>query len=316
MRWHPDMITKVPVASTKGIFNQHTEDVMLDYVKESLPHWQEWIKASGEVPKVLVFGSRAQGLLGNTRAGYEYGIGGMETFSALFSSHQVPCHFADEYTDWVDLQKFSVVFACGEIVTEHAMNRLEDYARKGGKVVLVGSVGRYCPEKPSERNLLKRRLTSLPNVKIIESPARVVEEGKYDSASPYSFKSSEIDRILTWAGVERDVKVVSPPPDHFECQKRMSVDGKTLYIAVMRQWKGGYRENIEREADLAAKYGLAGASVVVENLPQGEWTIDRFHRDSKRINKINVSNGKLSFPADPMLAGEVQLYRLKQTAEE
>ena len=312
LRWHPDMISKMPLVLPKGDGSQRTEEAMLDYVKATQPHWQEWIKAVGAEPKILVFGSRAQGLLGNSRAGQEYGIGGIETFNALCSSHQVPCHFADEYADWVDLAKFDLVFACGEIVTEHGMDRLENYARKGGKLVLVGPVGKYCPDKLIERDLLQKRLAGLSNVKKIETPKRFDSQGKQDWSSPYSFNSSQLDPLLSWASFRRDVEVISDPASGFECQRRNSGDGNTVYVGVMRRWRGSYLGNIERDTDLTAKYGKLGGKVIVSKLSPGDWKVEQFHRGSKDIGRIKTSDGNLSFEVDPALAGEVQLYRCKR----
>lgn len=309
IRWNANMIVTEPPVTYPGAFNQKTEAWLLDYMKNSIPRWEEWVRADEAVPEVLVFGSRAQGLLGNSRTGGDLEIEGIKVFSTLFQSHQVPVHFADEYSDWVNLDRFKLVFVAGEVLPEQAIDRLEAYARAGGKIVLVGRAGKYCPEQPSERELLRKRLQSFPNVKSVSDPEQTPVSGQPSWVTVSSFPQQELEALLAWSGVRRQVTATGPQPG-FECQLRLGKDKKTLYVAIMRRWSGWYPDNIEREAALEKKYGRAACRVTIESAKDGLWKVQQFHRDEKEFGVIAAKEGRLSFETEPMLAGEVQLYRI------
>ncbi len=319
IRWHTGMIVKTEPSPPKGGgFSQNTPEAMLDYLNNSIPAWQEWIRAKEYQPEVLVFGSRAQSLFGNWRTGGDYDIEGLRAFSALFEWHQVPPHFADEYTEWVKLDRFKTIFVCGETMPLRSMERLVDHARRGGKLVLVGNPGRYCPEKPLERDVLRHMLEGVPGAEVreIAEPGRQSAPGIPEWQAAFAFPEKELESILTWAGVSRRIFVAAGPQTdatagtRFECQLRMSADGTRAYVAAMRKWTGNYHENIEFEGALEKKYGRAPATVQVAGLPDGAWHLEKFHREQKDMGVVEASHGEVRFDTAPSLAGEVQLFRL------
>ncbi|RRJ94651.1 hypothetical protein Ga0100231_010180 [Opitutaceae bacterium TAV4] len=332
MRWHSRMIVKNETTPPAGGFSQNTAESMLDYQRDTLPAWEEWIRARQIEPEVLVFGSRAQGLLANWRSGGDYDIEGIRTFNALFAWHQVPPHFANEYTDWVRLDRFKTIFVCGEVMPLRAIERLVAHVRGGGgggnKIVLVGNPGKYCPERPAERDLLRRLLRDTPGIDFtaqireIAEPRRQPAPGVPEWQAPFGFPAQELDAILAWAGVTRRVSVkggqrtgqatnTSGAADaRFECQLRASPDGNRVYVAIMRKWTGGYLGNIDYERVLKTKYGLAPGTVTLAGLGNGRWRVEKFHRDVRDIGSLDVTNGSATFEADAALAGEVQLFRL------
>lgn len=333
-RWHSRMIVNKETIPPPGGFSQDTEAFMLDYYRDTLPAWQEWVRARQTEPEVLVFGSRAQGLLGNWRTGGDYDIEGIRTFSALFAWHQIPPHFANEYTDWVQLDRFKAVFVCGEIMPIQAMDRIVKYAQRGGKVVLVGFPGRYCADQPAKRDWLRNTLRTTPGIdaasqiREINEPQRQPAPGVPEWQAPFGFPASDINAILSWAGIARKASVApgqrnddassqnSPQEARFECQVRTAIDSPDrLYVAVMRKWVGGYHGNIEYESLLKQKYGLATSTVQVDGLFDGIWRVEKFHRTPRDLGNLPSMNGSLSFALDPALAGEVQLFRLTRKGE-
>lgn len=319
MRWMPSMVVKGEVKPPADGFSQKTPEALLDYQRETLPNWEEWIRAKESAPEVLVYGSRADRLLGDWRTGGDYGIAGATTFQALFSWHQVPSHFGDEYTDWVRFDRFKAVFVCGEVMAWRAIERVAEHARAGGRIVLVGAAGKYCPERPSERDVLAGVLGKIPGAQVMSlpEPKRRGSADVPEWQAPYGFDTAALDAVLKWAEVDRLARVSADPATRdarFECQLRRSADGDTVYVAVMRSWIGGYHNNIENEGALLDKYGLVAGEVTVVGLTDGAWSVQQFHREAKYLGVAMASSGVLSFKVDATQAGEVRLYRLSRVA--
>ena len=304
LRWRPDELQ-----DSRHPLRRPLPD-MMTYLERTQPHWQEFIRVPYVEPEVLVFGSRAEGLLRGWRRGYYSDIGGRHTFAALFKNHHVQAHFANEHTDWVDLASFNVVFACGEVMARKGIERLEKFASNGGRLVLVGDVARYCPERPRERNLLAPLAKRYKNVRRIASPERLAFDGVRDWAAMYGFDSDVIDNVLAWSGATRLVRVETARQPGFQVLMRREADGMSVYLALMRGWPGWYRGNIEQEKDLREKFGLAGGRVAVKGLRGGTWRVERFHRTEKDLGSIRTEKGILRFEVEPALAGEVRLFRL------
>jgi hypothetical protein len=335
MRWRPAMVVRTELGELGemgqegSLSGQQTPDYMLDYMRETLPAWEEWIRAGEFLPQTLVLGSRTAGLLGGQRSGGEYEIDGARVFSVLFRSHQVPAHFADEHTTgWTRFEDFRVVFVCGEIMTAGAIGRVVAHARAGGKIVVVGDAGKYCPDRPGERNVLGKALDKFPAaaVRRIAGPRRLAVAAAPaasdipDWQAAFGFDEDRLAPILEWAGVVRRVTVAAnpdTPSTRFECQVRAggsassgSGSADRLYVAVMRTWAGGGYGTLLYENALKQKYGLADGKITVNGLKDGAWRVEKFHRTARDLGTLVAVDGTLGFASDPALAGEVQLFRL------
>ncbi|MEW6355426.1 MAG: beta-galactosidase [Planctomycetota bacterium] len=279
---------------------------VLEFISASMPHIREWAAARGRAPEVLVFGSRADRLLGEGRQGFYANIGGIEVFTALFCYHQLPAHFADELTDWVDLRRFKVVFAAGDIMPEHGMDRLVEHAKAGSKIVLVGDAGKFCPEHRTERGLLAKRLGDLPNVKLIDAPEKPAPPPGDESWAGKDLDAEQVDQILVWAGVKRHVRTTSRG---FQCVVKSGEDDGRVYVAVFRRWPGHY-DNVWYDEKVKEQWATEATGVEVSGVKDGRWRIEKFHRDEKPIGEIEAKGGTLRFNSDPATAGELQLFRL------
>ena len=279
---------------------------VLDFISTSMPHIREWVAARGREPEVLVFGSRADRLLGDGRQGFYSNIGGIEVFTGLFCYHQVPAHFADEFTDWVDPGLFKLVFAVGDVLPEHAVDRLVKHAKDGGKLVLVGDVGKFCPERRKERDLLRKRLGELPNVKSIDAPDRDPPPPGAAYRAAKDLDGKQVNDVLAWAGVKRHVHTASRG---FECLLKGGAEGGPVYVAVFRWWPGHYN-NVWYDEKAKERWGADAAEVEVRGVKDGRWRVEKFHRDEKPMGEVEAKGGTLRFKTDPAMAGELQLFRL------
>ena len=302
VRWSPERL-RLPAHET-------AEPVLRDYLPRTQPNWTPLVRMPCPEPDVLVFGSRSDDLLGGRRRGYFDDITGMRAFTALYRQHHVPVHLATEYTPWVDPGRFKLVFAVGEVLAESAGEALSAYAEGGGKLVLVGEVGRYAPGHREERESLGRRLAGLSNVRHIAEPHRLEVDGVRDWAAPFGFDATEVDALLRWAEVKRRVRVETDARPGFEAQLRVSADGNRARLAVMRSWYGWYRGNIEDEAVLREKFGVGRGTARLRGLDAGAWKVRRTHRQPAEIGTLETENGELAIRLDPAVAGEVQLYEL------
>ncbi len=278
---------------------------VLAFVRDSQPALREWVAAKGDEPEVLVFGSRADGLHDGMRTGFYADLGGLEEFTSLFAYHQIRAHLANEHTGWVDLRRFKVVFAAGDVMSERGIDRLVEFARKGGKVVRVGNAGRYCAERPAERDILQARLEGLPGVKAIAAPGREPPPPGEAYHAPGAFEDAELESVLAWAGVERRVRAPTPS---FECVRKTAKDGAVL-VAVFRRFPGEY-ENIWYDAEVAKRWGRAPARVTLDVPSDGPWRVERLHRSAVPSYAVPASAGRLTFETPPVTVGELQIFRL------
>jgi hypothetical protein len=279
---------------------------VLAFVRDSQPALSEWVAAEGDEPEVLVFGSRADGLLDGMRTGFYADIGGLEEFTALFSYHQVRAHFADEHTGWADPGRFKCVFAVGDVMSERGIDRLAEFARKGGRIVRVGDAGRFCAERPAERDLLRTRLEGLPTARAIAAPAREPPPPGEAFHAPAAFDDAELDVVLRWAGAERSVRPLTPG---FECVRKRATDGDAVYVAVFRRFPGSY-ENIWYDAEAGTRWGRGAARVEVCVPSDGPWRVERTHRTAQPVGTVPSRSGRVVFETPPAMAGELQIFRL------
>jgi len=279
---------------------------VLRFIQAGMPALREWVSARGQEPEVLVFGSRAQKLLGEGRQGVYSNISGLELFAALFAYHQLPAHFADEYTDWVDLGRFKLVLAQGDVMTEHAMDRLTHYAKGGGKLVLVGDAGRFCVEQPKERHLLRQRLGGLPIVKHIAAPSLDPPSPGAAFRARKDVDSKKLEALLAWAGVKRQVRT---DDQGFECVRKQSADGRRVYVAVFRRYSGAY-DNIWYDEQVLKRWGGTPATVTVSELKPGRWHIEKLHRTPRDLGVAATQGRVLRFRTAAAEVAELQLFRL------
>lgn len=280
------------------------------FLQQTQPAWEEYVRAKYVEPQVLVFGSRIDQLVSGHRRGFYRDIAGRETHHALFQTHQVPVHFANEYADWVELNRFKLLFVCGEILPQHTVNRILAYAQAGGKVVQVGNAGRYIIQATVPGNTLTQLLSGLPEIRTVPEPARVPSAD--GNSGLWKFDERTIDELLAWAEVQRPARVAAESAPGFQVQVRILPDGNTLYAAVMRSWHGGYRRNIEAEEDLRKKYGSSGGRITIHAPGKGPWRVTKIHRDAKALGSFPAEDGRLTFAIDPALAGEVQIFRFQR----
>ncbi len=278
---------------------------VLGFIRDSMPALGEWVAAKGFEPETLVFGSRADRLMRDGRQGFYAYIAGMDVFTALFSFHGVRAHFADEYANWVNIEKFPLVFVCGEVMTRAAIDRIVARAKGGGKVVLVGDAGKYCVEERGARDALAGALANLPNVRRIGPPSHEPPPPGGTSYADAAFDGAELDAILKWAGVNRRVWASGAG---FECAIKRGA-GESLYVAVFRRWPGSY-DNVWYDEDVEAKWGAEATEITVEGLANGAWRVEKFHRIKKDMGRAVAKGGALRFSVEPALAGEMQLFRL------
>ncbi len=278
---------------------------VLRFVQKSMPAQQEWVAAEGLAPQVLVFGSRADGLLSDGRLGFYANISGVDVFTGLFAYHQLPAHFADEYCEWVDLKRFKLVVAVGEVMSQRAIERLVEHARRGGKLLLVGDAGRLCAERPDERDVLSKALAGDGHVRKLAAdqeppaPGAAYRGGK-------AFGAEALEEVLTWAGIERQVRALQPG---FECLVKQDRQHGRRYVALFRRWPGEY-ENIWFDTEVARRWPVTATQVAVRVGEQSRWLVEKLHREPRSLGTIEARQGVVEFQADPALAGEMQLFRL------
>ncbi len=280
------------------------------FLQQTQSVWEEYCQAKYVEPQVLILGSRIDQLVSGHRRGFYRDIAGRETHSALFQTHQVPVHFANEYADWVDLNRFKLLFVCGEVLPQHSVNRILAYAKQGGKVVFVGNAGRYITQAAVPGKSLTQLLSGLPDIRTVPEPAEVPSAG--GNSGIWQFDERKIDELLVWADIQRPARVAAEGPPGFQVQVRVLPDGKTFYAAVMRSWYGNYRGNVEAEEDLRKQYGSSGGRLTINAPGNGPWHVTKIHRDPKELGSFHAENGRLTFAMDPAAAGEVQIYRFQR----
>ena len=297
-RWHVDRHRDKRFAALPQV---------LEFIRDSMPAMREWVAADGDEPEVLVFGSRAEQLLWGGRQGFYSNIAGLPEFTALYCYHQLPAHFADEHTGWVDPSRFRLAFAVGDVMHERAVGRLVAHAKAGGRLVLVGDAGKYCVEEPAERDLLRKRVAGLPNVRSIPAAANKPPAPGAAYRTKGDFDPEVVDDVLSWAGVARLARTSSPA---FECLRKRSPDGRTIYVATYRRWPGNY--NNAWYDDRLAKHGREACELTVAVPSDGLWRVEKFHRNAKTVGLFTAAGRRLRFPTDPATMGELQLFRVRR----
>ena len=303
LRWSPEELV-----NPRGVWEDVPE--VLQFVARTRAAWDEFIKPDFVQPRVLVVGSRMAELVGGQRRGFFNQMAGANLFEALFRVHQVQTHYANAFSDWVDLNDFELVFATGDVLPLSTVERLERYARNGGKTVLVGDVGRYTIERPDESDLLRDRIGDLQNVVQIGDLQQLDVPGVRAWAAPYALEPATVERLLNWADITRPIEATAEDDPGFECQLRITENGNRAYVAVMRTYYGWYRGNIEKEEVLREKWGTTTGRVTVRGLADGSWRVQKMHRDTKDMGMRDCREGVLRFDLDPAVAGEVEMFRL------
>ncbi|MFA5688042.1 MAG: alpha-amylase family protein [Kiritimatiellales bacterium] len=295
-RWHQDA------------YGQQTDLLpALEFLKKSMPAYQEWYATGRMEPEILVLGSRAEKLLSRPRRIELPGLAGFTEFVALYLFHQIPAHYANEFTDWVDLQKFKLVILAGDVVPENVAERITAYAQNGGKVLLSGSAGQYEPGNPSSRNVLSERLIALPNVRRISAPAVTVPNAYWSTHGHVKtmFNQTELEPVLEWAGIQRNITTSAPG---FAVLLRTGDDG-CLYAAVFRRLQYGRLPGATLQETFDGD--TVGCTVTVHQLSADRYTVELFHREKRSMGKIKPdSNQSITIAVDTMEQGEFRLFKL------
>lgn len=280
-----------------------------DYAIQSVDAWQQYMQGDFVEPEVLVFGSRLSNQIMGERRGYYHAIDGLLTYQALIEQHQVPAHFADEHCDWVDLSKFKLVLLCGAVQDQAIIARLVSYAKNGGQLALVADAGTLLPDgSPID---LPKQVANMPNVTILAAPQRMkLKRAELEWAWPFEHDRRQIDQLLNQAHITRPAYVTTDADPAFQVQVRKTVDGQKVYVAVMRNWHGWYRGNIEFEEELAAKWGLGQGTLQINNLTAGKWHVKQLLRDSRDLGTMTATQNALKISLKLASGGEVQIYEL------
>lgn len=280
-----------------------------DYALKSVGAWQAYIQGDFVEPQVLVFGSRLSNQIMGERRGYYHAIDGLKTYQALVEQHQVPAHFANEHCDWVDLNRFKLVFLCGAVQNKAVIAKLVSYAKKGGKIALVGDAGSLLPNGTTSD--LRKQLAGMSNVTQLVLPHLMkLKRAELKWAWPFEHDHKQIDQLLKRAQITRPVFVTSDANPSFSVQVRKTNDGKKIYVAVMRNWHGWYRNNIEFEKQLAEKWGKESGMLQVNALKTGKWHVRQLLRKTRDLGVMSTTNDVLKIQLQPALGGEVQIYEL------
>ena len=281
---------------------------VLKFVGQSQPALREWVAAAGLPPQVLVYGSRADGWCNSGgRSGFYSDIAGVDVFTALFSYHQLPAHFADEYCrpTWADPDKTKLVLACGEVMTDDGLAPLVDYAKAGGHVVIVGAAGQYAIGDTARDRLVKA-LDGLPNVRRIAAPDQPAPAPGEASHAQGAFKNVDLQALLDWASVTRAISVAELG---FEPLLKVARDG-TRYVGVFRRWPGHYN-SVWYDDQVAKQWGTAAATVTLRGVRDGTYRITRFHRTAEPPVTATAKGGELTFKTPTALVAELQLFRIE-----
>jgi hypothetical protein len=279
------------------------------YAIESLGAWQAYMQGDYVQPEVLVFGSRLSNQIAGERRGYYHAIDGLLTYQAMIEQHQVPTHFANEHCNWVDVNKFKLILLCGLVHDKSTIEKLVSFAKQGGVLALVADAGSLLPD--GSQSDLHKQLANMPNVINIAAPQRMqLKRAELDWAWPFEHDHKQIEQLLKQAKVIRPAIVNSDSDPAFQVQIRKTADGKKIYAAVMCNWHGWYRDNIEFEEAIKAKWGLGTGTLQLNIVPAGQWQVRQLLRDTRDLGQINVTQGPVNIDLKPALGGEVQIYEL------
>lgn len=293
----------------------------LDFVARSRSMIEQYAAAQSPAPQVLVFGSRLDQMLNNDQSAFFGAVSGLDFFTGLFSYFQVLPHFADEFTEWIQLDNFKVVFVCGDVMSRAAIERVCEYAQRGGHVILVGDAGRYCPETPAKRDCLAMALRGVANVRRLPALSTPPPAPGAAPEAPFSADPVAMQNLLDWAGIERDISVVLPGgalDARFEGLVRR-IDADSCYVAVFRRAavdEGGPYNAWYNALMLAdrnrERWGVQEAYVRLQVPMAGQYRIARIHRNAGATETRDALNGRLEFETSPLSLGELQVYRVEK----
>lgn len=282
----------------------------LDYLAACYPAIREWIAAEPDEPEVVVYASKTDQLFRKRDTTFQ-NITGIEPFLDLFSYKQIPVHMKSEYTPWVKLDRFKLAVVNAPLLRESAMLELAEYVKNGGRLLLIGNAGEFCYEKPELRHELTRLLgRENPDVFRIAAKKNPLPAPGGAPFGDWFYDPETYETVLEAAGVKRRIRLEHPDGTldrGFETVRKQK-DG-VIYAAVQRRSAGGSKAILD-EAAAEKKYGRAATRVVLSGLPDGDYLVEKFHREARRIGVLKSVGGRLAFDADPVRIGELQLYRI------
>jgi hypothetical protein len=283
-----------------------------DYAIQSIAPWKAYMQGDYLEPQVLVFGSRLSNQIMGERRGYYHAIEGLQTYQALVEQNQVSAHFADEHCHWVDINRFKLILLCGSVQDKSIVEKMVSFAKRGGQLALVDDAGTYLPD--GSLSDLRQQLAGLPNVTLLAAPQRMkLKRPVLDWAWPFELDRKPIDQLLKQAHITRPAYVITDSDPAFQTQMRQTADGKKIFVAVMRNWHGWYKDNIEFEEQLAANWGKGTGTLQLNAITPGTWHVRQLLREARDLGSMTASTSGLKINLQPALGGEVQIYEL--TAE-
>ena len=137
-----------------------------------------------------------------------------------------------------------------------------------------------------------------------------LKRAELEWAWPFEHDHGQINSLLKRAGITRPAFVITDADPAFSVQVRKTNDGKKIYVAVMRNWHGWYRNNIEFEKQLAEKWGKEAGTLHINLVPNGKWHVRQILRNTRDLGVMNARNSTLEIQLGPALGGEVQIYEL------
>ncbi|MAX24636.1 MAG: hypothetical protein CMJ19_09045 [Phycisphaeraceae bacterium] len=294
----------------------------LDAVADWLPTIKAYNQALADEPQVLVLGSRIDGLTNGLKHNFFANISGMDIYAGLFAYFQTPAHFANEYTPWVELEKFKLVFVAGQVMTRDAMQRVVDYVKQGGKAVIVGNAGKYCVEEPQSRNLLSKLLIELPgnvNIKYLGAAGQKAPQPGSAPEAEFSTHRQQTPDILNWAQIKHPITAIQPNgklDTGFECRLRRE-DEKTVYAGVYRRFvrvpgTRWYEQLMHIDVN-REKWGEAQTTVQLTDLKPGRYELTQIHRQQQSLGIITVEpEGVLQWQTDKAVTGQLQIFKVRK----
>ena len=150
---------------------------------------------------------------------------------------------------------------------------------------------------------------NMPNVTTLAAPQRMkLQRAELEWAWPFEHDRKQIDTLLAHANVQRPAIVSTDSDPAFQVQVRKTADGQKVYVAVMRNWHGWYRNNIEFEEQLAAKWGKATGKLQLNAIASGKWQVKQLLRQPRDLGIITVTDAPVIIDLTAALGGEVQIY--------
>ncbi|HAI13072.1 MAG TPA: hypothetical protein DCM28_15300 [Phycisphaerales bacterium] len=295
----------------------------LDAMVDWLPTIKQYNLAQSDDPEVLVFGSRIDGMTNGIKHNFFANISGMNVYAGLFAYFQTPAHFANEFTPWVEFEKFKLVFVAGEVMTRDAMQRVVDYAKQGGRIVIVGNAGRYCVQEPGSRDLLIKMLHNLPgqtNIKYLPQASMQAPSPGCAPEAEFSTDRKQTLSILDWANIKRPLLAVDGQGNldtGFECMLRRENED-TVYAGVYRRYvrlpKSRWYEQIMHIDANRQRWGEKHTTVQLSDLPAGQYELSQIHRNNQSLGIHTVGqDGILRWQTNTSVTGQLQIYKVTKT---